>query len=264
MKIKAFVLLLCLSLLLCSCGGNGRIDKEAVASLSDAIEATNSETRVSGKYMLEISFGDSVTLYYASGDAAWDLAEETAHAIFTQTYLGSTGEAENYYSDGVVLSVAESGSVEVEREPDELFSMFPYAKAFSLPDDISELSVSQSTLGKTYTVKRSDTADICSKVIGGDIFTIVDVLKKPQADKTQYSDATCVYTVNDGRLTAYRYEFDVKLFDTPAYIPGYSVPEDEYTLELHVVARMSYNGFGSDVTVKEYEAESDESSQISS
>ncbi|MBO5786634.1 MAG: hypothetical protein J6R45_04850, partial [Clostridia bacterium] len=67
-------------------------------------------------------------------------------------------------------------------------------------------------------------------------------------------EAQCVYTVKDGRVLGVRYEFDVKLFDTPAYVPGYSVPESDYTVELHIVAKLSYENFGDQVEIKEYNA----------
>ena len=46
------------------------------------------------------------------------------------------------------------------------------------------------------------------------------------------------------------------------------IPEDEYTLDIHIVAKISYTDFGSEAEIKEFEgslAESaDENSQISS
>lgn len=265
MRRAAIVFLLALSLLICGCADGQKTQSAALAEeLRGAISASNAETRVSGKYMLEITF-EGVTLYYALGDAAWDSEKKIASVIFTQTYLGDSSEAENYFSDGKVVSVDDGVGITVERDADEIFSKFPYARLADLPSDIGEITEKTSSVGRTLTLTRSDTASICDAVVGSDIFTLVGVLKKPQADKTQYSDTVCTYTVADGKIAGYRYEFDIKLFDTPAYIPGYSVPEEEYTLDLHVVAKMTYEKFGDGVTVPLYEkSESEENSQISS
>ena len=75
--------------------------------------------------------------------------------------------------------------------------------------------------------------------------------KKPQKDLTEYGDVECIYTVKDGRIVSARFEFDMKLFDTPAYVPGYSVPEEEYTLNIHITAKVGYDKFGQDVVIKE-------------
>ena len=259
---RLLLIILSLVLLLSACGGD-KIDKEALSELNAAIKNTNAEASISGKYMLEITFSDSVTLYYASGDAAWDKEAGKASAIFSQTYLGSSSEGANYFANGKVLSVGSEDAIEVERSKDALFALFPYVNAFEVQESVESLSVTQSTLGRAYTVTTDNTEEICQAVIGGDIFTIVEVLKKPQPDKTKYGKATCTYTVgDDGRLAAVRYEFDVTLYDTPAYIPGYSVPEDDYSITLHVAARISYNGFGDEVEIAEYSR--DESSEISS
>lgn len=255
------MILLSLAMLLCACGRQ-KIDSEELKNLTDAIKTANSFSSASGKYMIEISFSDNVTLYYAAGDAAWDKEAVKSHAVFSQTYLGSSSEGANYFKNDRVLSVSGEDSVEVERSADELFALFPYANVFEVPSEPQSLEISQSTLGKTYTVVMNDTESICNSVVGGDIFTIVDVIKKPQPDKTKYGAVTCTYTVDDGCVIAARYEFDVTLYDTPAYVPGYSVPEDEYSITLHVVARISYDGFGEGVEIHEYSAE--ESSEISS
>lgn len=252
--IKKIIALFCASVFVfCGCGESKDIpDEETVSELGDAVAATNSETRVSGKYMLEITFGDSAVLYYAMGNAAWDTDKKTASVFFDQTYLGESSVAANYFSDGKMISVDDGAVITTERESEMLFSRFPYAKLPEYSSEHGGITVSNSASGKTFTVMRSDTKELCNTVVGGDLYTIASVIKKPQPDKTQYGDTTCVYTVADGRVIGCRYEFDVKLFDTPAYIPNYSVPESEYTLDIHVVAKITYTGFGESVEIAEY------------
>ena len=250
---KLIIALLVLPLILSGCTSSQ--DVEARSSLTEAIRVTNAETKVSGKYMLEITF-EGATLYYALGDVAWDLEAQTASVVFSQTYLGDSSEAANYFANGKIVSVDDGESISVEREPGELFSKFPYAKIPALPEDAT-LDIKNSTAGTAYGFAYSDTSDISRSVVGDDIYKMVDVLKKPQPEKTRYSETACTLTVKDGRVVGCRYEFDITLFDTPAYIPGYSVPEEDYTLDLHVIAKMAYESFGDKVTVQEYSGDAE-------
>jgi hypothetical protein len=75
-------------------------------------------------------------------------------------------------------------------------------------------------------------------------------LKKPQKEKTEYSDTKCVVTVKDGAVASARYEFDIKLFDTPSVVEGYTPPEKEYTIKLHITAKVVYEKFGDKVEIK--------------
>lgn len=257
--IKRIIALLCASVLIfCGCGdGADTPDEETVNELCLAINATNSETRLSGKYMLEMTFGDSAVLYYALGNVAWDTEKKISHVSFNQTYLGKSSVAENYFADGTMISVDDGNVITAERESDTLFSKFPYARLLEYSSGQGGITVSNSASGKTFTVVYKNTEELSKWVVGEDIYSIASVIKKPQTDKTQYGDTTCVYTVSDGKVVGCRYEFDIKLFDTPAYVPGYSVPESDYTLDIHVVAKMSYESFGEGVEISEYSEPSD-------
>lgn len=263
--IKNLVVILCvLAFVLSSCGNEEEtVDESVVATLNSAINATNNENKISGKYMLEITFANSATLYYALGNAAWDSEEGIASATFDQTYLGVSSVGANYYKNGVMTSVDDGVAMELERDRDTLFSRFPYAKLAEYKSEYGNISTSASSLGTTYKLTRIDTKELCDVVVGGDIYTIANVIKKPQPEKTEYGATECTFTVKDGRVVGCRYEFDVKLFDTPAYIPGgaYSVPESEYTLDIHVTAKVTYEKFGDDVTVLTYTDESSTASK---
>ena len=249
---KILIFTLSLLLLLSACRDSAS-DPEAVNKLSEAVAATNSETRFSGQYMLEISFGKGVTLYYALGNVNCDRALKTANASFSQTYLGVSGNAENYISDGKVISIDSGEYALVEVESDALFKRFPYCEIYKLPEQ-TEVTVTENMQGTSYRFINKDTKNIFETVVGGDIYELVTVLKQPQKDKTEYGETECIYTVEDGRVVAIRYEFDMKLYDTPAYVPDYSVPESDYTVELHIVAKLTYKNFGSSVEINEYSA----------
>lgn len=249
---KLLIAFLALSLLLCACASEEKANPEEISELSSAIEKTNSENRFSGQYLIEIGFGAGVTLYYAMGDIACDRSEKQASLSFSQTYLGVSAKVENYIKNGVAVTVEDGDAEKTELDTDVLLSKFPYSRIFGYDDTCKSLKSAQSSLGKTFTAVRSNTKQICDSVIGDDIYSLAEVIKQPQRDKTEYSETTCIYTVKDGRVVGCRYEFTVKLYDTPAYVPGYSVPENEYTLELKVSAKISYDSFGADAEIAEY------------
>ncbi|MBE6682771.1 MAG: hypothetical protein E7595_01320 [Ruminococcaceae bacterium] len=262
------IILLITALLLCACSGeSAQGESELYGALCSAIGETNSFSRLSGEYMLEITFGDSVTLYYALGNVAFDRESLSASAEFTQTYLGDSSKAANYASNGKTILVDDGVAYETGHNITELMQKFPYARIMS-PNDESKITVSESRVGKSYSVVLDNSKEISEMIIGSDLYELASVIKKPQPEKTQYGEISCIYTISENKVVACRYEYDVKLFDTPSYVPGYSVPEDEYTLDIHIVAKISYTDFGSEAEIKEFEGSlaerADENSQISS
>ena len=254
---KRFLLIILALAVTVFCGCSDEQSDETVSAANDmnsAIEKANNETKLDGEYTLSLTFDKGKVLYHAQGDVAWDRAEKTAYAGFDQTYLGASVVMRNYYSDGKMISVADGESQVSDRKSSELFSKFPY---FSLPkydDSCGKITVGQNSAGTSYTFERSDAKQLFDVLVGGDIYSLVYSIKNPQPEKTEYGNVECVYTVSDGKIVSCRYEFDVKLFDTPTYIPGYSQSEDEYTIDLHITAKITYNSFGDSVAVEEYSA----------
>ena len=262
MKIKLITLILALSCLLCACVGGGETvnNEENAKKLNTAIESTNGESRVAGEYMLEVTFGEGTTLYYAMGDVSWDSKSLLAYAEFDQTYLAVSSRVKNYFANGKMISVDGGETIESKRESTELFSKFPYANIAPYGKSCGDIKVGSNSVGTTYTFTVTNAKSLSNTIIGEDIYTIAKVLKKPQPEKTQYGDIKCVFTVKDEKIVSCRYEYSLKLFDTPPYVPGYSVPESEYTLDVKIVAKITYNSFGDGVEINEYSGESVEES----
>ena len=250
--------LLILAFVLCGCEKDD-YEKGDPSELNSLVEEVNSEERLSGDYQLEITFGDRKTLFFAKGEIAWDRTDLTIYSSFDQTYLGASGKTENFYRDGKMISLENGQTVENEQSSEAYFEKFPYFRIPLLDDNCSEIKLSESSVGKTYSFTRTDGKEISKMFLEDDIYQLVGVLKKPQPELTEYGEGECVYTVKDGRIVSCRFEFDMKLFDTPAYIPGYSVPEEEYTLNVHITAKVGYESFGEDVIIKEYEETEDAS-----
>lgn len=240
-----------LSLLLVSCEGSEGANPDAKNALCGFVEDVNNETRLSGGYMLEISFGEGSVLYYANGKMAWDRNEEKISSSFSQTYLGVSSKMENYFSNGKIVSVEDGEPFESERTADSFFTKFPY---FSIPSPENDfVVVGSNTKGDSYTFELADSKPLSNALVGEDIYSLVNVLKKPQKELTEYGKASCIYTVSEGKVIACRYDFDIKLFDTPAYIPGgMSQPEENYTIIIHISARLEYENFGDSVEILEY------------
>ncbi len=250
MKKCLLICLLALSLL-CGCADGNVTDGDRLTELKSAIDTINGESLVSGGYLIEITVS-GVTVYYAKGNISFDRAECKAFNDFSQTYMGQSLAAKNYFAEGKLISVEKSGVTTFDRTSEQILGRFPYSKLIELPDDVASVTEKSSSVGKTVELVRKDTKAICGNVIGDDIYSLVSVIKKPQVDKTRYGDTKCIYTLNDGKIVSCRYEFTVTLFDTPAYVPGYSVPESDYTVDLDIVAKVNYTGFGDKVTVAEY------------
>ena len=252
---KRFLLIILAIAVTAFCGCSDGQSAETVSAANDmnsAIEKANNETKLAGAYTLSITFDKGAVLYHAQGDVAWDREAKTAYAGFDQTYLGASAVMRNYYNDGKMISVADGEAAESKRDSAELFSKFPY---FLLPmhdNKCGDITVGQNSSGTSYTFERNDARELFDVLVGGDIYSLVYSIKNPQPEKTEYGNVECVYTVSDGKIVSCRYEFDVKLFDTPAYIPGYSQPEDEYTIDLHINAKVTYNSFGEAVKVEDY------------
>ncbi len=247
---KILSLLLVLTMLFCwGCGE--KTDPEIKKQMDSALANVNGETKLNCDYMMEITFGNGAVLYYAKGSAFWDREKLKAETLFDQTYLGTSVKMENYFADGIMYSVENGDPLKVERDGETMFSKFPYFKIPSCGED-TVISVGNNSSGKSYKFSSADTKKLCEDILGGDIYALATVIKKPQPEKTQYSDTQYTYTENDGRLVSARYEFDIKLFDTPSASANYTPPESEYTLDLHVVAKVEYKGFGEDVEIKDY------------
>lgn len=248
---------------LCSCE-NDKYEKGDAAELNSYVEEINSEDKLSGDYQLEITFGEHKTLYFAKGDIAWDRVGLAVYASFDQTFLGASGKTQNFYKNGKMISLSNGEKVEIEQEAQKVFSKFPYFEIPLLNESCGEIKLSESSVGTTYSFTRTDGKEISKMFVEDDIYDLVGVLKKPQPELTEYGDVQCIYTVKDGRIVSCRFEFDMKLFDTPAYVPGYSVPEEDYTLDIHITAKVGYESFGESVIVKEYEETEDTSKSESS
>ncbi len=256
---RFFCLMLMLVLSLCGCEKDVKPTVEPEA-LNEKVALVNEKQRLSGDYQLELTFGDRQTLYFSKGEVAWDRLEKSAYAFFDQTYLGSSSKTENFFKDGKMLSVSDGEKIDDERDSDELFSKFPYCKIPLHNESCGEITESTSTVGQAFSFSRSDGKEISRLFVEDDIFDLVGVFKKPQKDKTEYGEVQCIYTVKDDRIVSCRFEVDMKLFDTPPYIPDYSVPEEEYTITVHVTAKISYDN-SENITIKEYSEESDASKE---
>ncbi len=254
---KTVAIILSALFLLCGCRAE---EKTNIADLNSVIEKHNSENIFSGSYLLDITFGNEAsgqygTLYYAKGNVAWNSKEEKAYAKFNQNYLGTAYVMENYFSKGVMISVEDGNAIKSERESESLFSMFPYYSLLPYNHERCDNIVKGSNVsGTSYTFERTDTKAIFDKIFGDGIYDIIvstTTMSSPQKEKTEYSNAKCVYTVSDGKILSCRYEFDMTIFDTPAYIPGYVQDESKYTLKLHIVAKVEYDTKG-EIVINDY------------
>ncbi len=236
------------ALLLCGCAGEPSID---TTPLDSAVENVNGQSRLWADYALEITFGDGKVLYYSAGDARWDRELKKGSMAFTQNYIGEATQVESFFQGKSMINISNGSVVEYIRDTNVLLANFP---CFTLPkaDKGTSVSVGANSLGQAYRFSLADTKSLLKQLIGGDIYVLANVISLPQKEKTEYGAAECTYTVADGELVSARYEFDVKLYDTPVVSPNGRPDESKYTLDLHVSAKISYKGFGDKVEIEEY------------
>ncbi|MBO4276807.1 MAG: hypothetical protein J5925_00230 [Clostridia bacterium] len=247
MKTRLFALLLA-ALLLCGCTAK----PDYAPELNAAVQNRAAAAKLGGECLLEISVAGSATpVYYLRGSFSCDKEAQTAFLEFDQTWLGQSSKAFNYYSGGVVTNITDGEEFTQPREANELLAKFPYFAPDPHREGDGEITRTEAAKGFCYTYVRKNGAEFCESVIGGDIYALVPVLKQPQEDKTVYGDVAFTCAADGETLISYGCEFDVTLFDTPAYVPGYSVPEEEYTLKLRVTMRITYSD--GEITVKSYE-----------
>lgn len=251
--ITAAVLLF--SVLLVSCGESKEID---VTPVRDAVSEMNGRNSVKGKYQLEITFGGGNVLYFSAGDVMFDRAGEKAFADLEHTYMGASSKLENYFSDGKMISVEDGKAISEKEDPDELFSLFPYCKIPDIGENPEGIKKISNSLGDMYEFSFEDGKKACDIIVGTEIYELAGVLKNPQKDKTEYGQVKCFYTVFGGKLKKCRYEFSVKLFDEIPYRPSYSVPEEEYTIDLDITANLTFDD-SSEIKIPEYSGEVTES-----
>ena len=223
--------------LLCGCSEK----TDYAPELNAAVENRAAQKKLGGECMLEITVPESAAaVYYLRGSFSCDKSQKTAYLEFDQTWLGMSSRAFNYFSGGVVTNITDGERFEEPREAEELLEKFPYFAPEAAPGSGGEVSRTEAAKGYSYTYTRKNGAEFCKTVVGEDIYGLVPVLKQPQPEKTVYGDVRFTCTADGDALLSYGCEFDVTLFDTPAYVPGYSVPESEYTIKLHVTARITY------------------------
>ncbi len=243
---RVFCIILAFAMLFAAaCSDDGQ--SEIRAEMESALDEVNGEARLSCNYLLEITFDGSKVLYYAKGNACWDRDDLRITTIYDRTYLGNTLRMESYLANGENYSLVDGTPVKIDSISGNMFEQFPQFRLPSVGEE-GEISVSDNLAGKAYKFAPEDAEALCQALVG-DIYGIAQVIEVPQRDKTEYSNAQCVYTVKDGRIASARYELDIKLFDTPML----SKDEEDYTLDLHVSAKLEYIAFGNSVGIAEYE-----------
>ncbi len=237
---KRFLLLLILifGVLGCSCGSQ----QADITPLVQAVEKTNSAPSHKGDYQLEITFGSGSVLYFSAGDIQFDRDKKTAQAELSTTYLGLSSKVTNRYSDGKMVSVDNGETLEFEESADEVFSHFPYCP-IPLPNtsDCRDFQTVDSNGKNAFSFVIPDGKPICDMIIGSDLYELAAVIKEPQPHLTRYGEVACTYSYDQNGLLVAKYSFEVTLFDRQPYTPGHSAPEEEYTLTLKIVARISFD-----------------------
>lgn len=232
--------------LLSGCG-----EKASFGEVSAGIDNTNAIKRYQASFITEFTFEEEkVTLLYQQGSYSIDRDQQQLYADYVRTYFGASDKITEMYKDGYVYQSNGSGRSKYQSKP-EFLDYLQYAEALNFNEkDISGLKKDTNSSGTLYTFKVKSGYDERLKAVLGDNIYSLTKLTKPQKEKTRFSEIACEYTFTqnkDGQtvLANRQIEFTVYLYDTPAYTPGYTPPEEDYMLELKVRIKVTYKDTGS-------------------
>lgn len=235
------------------CALPGCTDKAKYSAAEKAVENTNSCQRQKVNYAVEMKIADeSVTMMFSHGNYVIDRENGLMHSTSIETYIGTQSTQTQYYFDGYVYTDLDGSKTKYKGAADDVFGYLQFAKVISFKkEDISKLKVNEDGTEVSFTVKEGYKDQLWGLL--GDGFYSLAKIVKPQKEKTKIGSAECVLSIkNDSEgnpiLSSYKLTFPVVLYDTPAYSPNYTPPEEDYMLEITVSLSLNFTSFGEEVT----------------
>jgi len=228
---------------------------ESFLKVTTAVENTNAKQRYQAKYVVDMKFPGAI-LTFEQGSYSIDRQQKKLYLNGVKSYLGTSKKLIEMYSEGYVYTDLDGAKSKAEIVPEKFFNYLYYAQAFDFKyEDIKKLSVDTNSSGTlyTFTVESGYDKQLLA-LMGDDVYSLARITK-PQTEKTRFSEIKCEYTVTDNKngepiLAGSQIAFTMFLYDTPAYTPGYTPPENDYMLELSVRLNVSYTAFGDEVSIE--------------
>jgi len=245
-------LLLCFALLLSSCNALH------YDSIEQYVNATNGLTKYSANFFIQVGFADgSVSLLYLNGSYDVDKQSGVLYRDGSETYLGDSWHETEFFENGCLYNAEGDDKYAVTCTLDDVLAQTIYRM---LPQIDSEnaykISEASNAGGRLFSFGAKNMQEYEFEIVGDNIYALA-ALNVPQKDKTQYTDLKCEYTVSDKfgteMVTAWQIQYGMSLYDTPPYIPGKAVNEEDYRLDINVRIKVVINSVGEDVVLPEYD-----------
>ncbi|MBE6678152.1 MAG: hypothetical protein E7597_05095 [Ruminococcaceae bacterium] len=255
---RTVCLLTALCFLLCACGGKEdkaaqsfTLDQDTYNTLSAAVEGFNSQDLRQTAVIIGLTQGDE-SRYFNQGTYAYSRKEPVAMSgKSTEVYGGDGISVDVYYKAGAYYYSGKAGKFYESFDKEQFLKQY-LCTNISLPAEnkVSGLRTAQTSAGTKYVLTAVD-EDVFNALFG-DILLTYSGVKKPQRDKTKYTDGsfTCVLD-GEGKLAALSISCKVSLYDSPAYYPtGYVPTEAELCHSFELSYELNVKATGKDVEIE--------------
>lgn len=231
---KLLFVLLTFCLLLASCAS---ADNTHIQPVKDGFSDTEYNDY---SFTLRVEMGKKCVLL-ASGDVSVTDSPLSLTAEIEETFLGDNlGKTQISWSDGKLST----DGVKEETSWEELRSSMIYAAPLVFEESMVKKTETGTTLAGTiyrHYIKDNSKSDTLYVLLGAalpEICGVASVIK----DESEFKDIVCEYTLSeDGEPLGYTIRFTAVYQDTPPYVPGVTPDKSDYTVEVGIEFRLTYN-----------------------
>jgi len=231
---KLLIFLVALCLLLASCAS---ADITHIQPVKDGFSHAEYNDYT---FTLRVEMGKKCVLL-ASGDISVSDAPLSLTAEIEETFLGDNlGKSQISWSDGVLTT----DGLKEETSWEELRSSMIYSAPLLFEESEIKKTETGTTLAGTvyrHYIKDNSKSDTLYNLLGAalpEICGVASVVK----DESAFKDIVCEYILSeDGSPASYSISFTAVYQDTPPYIPGVKPDKSDYTVEVGIEFRISYN-----------------------
>lgn len=247
-RLAALILPLCL--LFAACSKEPPVPAEDIAAVQAAVDAFNAATKRDTVFRLSIGKeSEEEVLFFTSGNAAVkNDAPIAMSGRITQIEKGDAVTGDMFYKAGAYYYDNGYGKYYMEMKRESFLQQF-FCTDVPFPETVQSLRKAESAGGLKYEFAADAMGDRFNAMFATDIYTAA-ALRKPNREKTAFSNAVYSYVVKDGALVSASISFDVALYETAAYYPNYTPTEEELVHRFSVTYELTVNAIGASVEIK--------------
>lgn len=234
------------------------ISKTNPDKLITAIENSKAHKVYTSAFYMSISPEPSngITNMFAQGEVVVDKSSALRlSGSMTQYAFGDTDAVNLFYEDGRYYSDIPAQDIKSYVEIDEFtlreqfifagIPRFDYTKIKSLKSKTEDGNISYS-----FKIKSPDEL---SRLLGENTYLFTDA-GNPDHDRTSYSDAECVFVVDqtgeDPIIKSFNISYIVTVYNKKPYVPGIKYDDKDFRFDNLITLRMSFKSYGQDAVIK--------------